>query len=185
MTPDHVRSCLYKWFPPPRRADPDIRPQTPSGIAQGLNAYLRPRFTSLTSAYTVNSGSSNGSAVKVGLARSNTTAGQQSPRKEGARFNSFQSFDALPTLAGPQRAQSRQTGQVHHRERSWGPSGSVGKMAFPSSVNTVNKDYQEAVSDNETEDEPEWGLGKHMQLFEVSAKDASGKFLPRHVSVEI
>jgi hypothetical protein len=48
-------------------------------------------------------------------------------------------------------------------------------MNFPSSVNSTNKDFQEAVSDNETEEEPEWGLGKHMQLFEVSAKDASGE----------
>jgi hypothetical protein len=180
VTPDRVRTTLHKWFPPPRRPDPEIRPATPTSVSQGINAYLRPRFTSLASAYTVNSGSSAGSGIKVGLTRANTTASPQSPRKDGARFNSFQSFDALPTLAGPQRILARTNQQqqqlTHHRERSWGPSGSVPSVSFPSILYNGNKEIpSEAVSDEE-EDEPEWGLGKYMQLFEVSAKDASGVY---------
>ena len=153
-----------------------MRPHTPTGIGQGINAYLRPRFTSITSAYTVNSGSSSGSSGKIGLTRANTTAGPQSPRREGARFNSFQSFDALPTLAGPQRALAAARKAQHHRERSWGPvSASAGGFSFPSSMNNGSRDLQpETASDEEEEDEPEWGLGRHMQLFEVSSKDASG-----------
>jgi hypothetical protein len=173
VSEDRVRSTLHKWFPPPRRVENvDIRPHTPTSFGQGINAYLRPRFTSLTSAYTVNSGSSNGSGIKVGLARSNTTAGLQSssPRRDGARFNSFQSFDALPAVGGPQRA------AAHHRERSWGPSNSTSPLAFPIFNSNGSKDFPpEAVTDDDEEDE-EWGLGKFMQLFEVSAKDSSGQF---------
>ncbi|KAG8758225.1 hypothetical protein FRC14_000472 [Serendipita sp. 396] len=176
VTPDHVRSCLHKWFPPPRRPDPETRPPTSPSIGQGINAYLRPRFTSLTSAYTVNSGSSAGSGVKVNLARANTTAGLQSPRKDGGRFNSFQSFDALPTSVSSQPPRAIVARKAHHRERSWGPSGSVGVLSFPTFGNNGSRDLiADAVSDEEEEeDEPEWGLGKYMQLFEVSAKDASG-----------
>lgn len=169
VSEDRVRSTLHKWFPPQRKVETEIRPHTPTGFGQGLNSYLRPRFTSLTSAYTVNSGSSNGSGVKVGLARANTTAGgqPQSPRKDGARFNSFQSFDALPTVGGPRAI------PAHHRERSWGPSNSS-PLSFPIFNNNGSKEFpQEAVTDDDEEDD-EWGLGRYMQLFEVSAKDSSG-----------
>lgn len=177
VSADRVRLSLHKWFPPPRRPDNEVenRPHTPSSFTSGINAYLRPRFTSLTSAYTVNSGSSNGSG-KAGLTRSHTTAGpnSHSPRKDGARFNSFQSFDALPTATAPQRVPAK---NAHHRERSWGPSNSTSPLAFPSITADGSKDFPpEAVTDDDEEEE-EWGLGRYMHLFEVSAKDASGTSL--------
>lgn len=216
---------------------------TPNLAGLNLNAYLRPRFTSLTSAYTVNSGSSGSSGPMntnaplrgTGLARAKTSATGKRPRfddgapsrsqslsvqtparaikdangpagvvertrREGVRFNSFQSFDALPTVGGAAKANNlivNGGNRGHHRERSWGPGGlnlnltgggggggpkSAGAaFAFP---RFLGRGSEEAVSDEEEasdevaagleEEEAEWGLGQHMRLFEVSAKDASG-----------
>jgi hypothetical protein len=251
ITPDRVRATLAKWFPAtpsPTPHSPAIRSANNTNInALNLNAYLRPRFTSLTSAYTANSGSSSGSSPSprgAGLMRANTTAtatrlggaggvgatdtsgaspsrsqslsvqtparfvrdgtgaAGKLPRKDGVRFNSFQSFDALPTVGGalagqPNAISNSANGRAHHRERSWGPSGlnlnlnlnlggggpkSAGPLAFP---RFLTRGSEEAVTDEEEdgeegdtagneEDEAEWGLGRYMRLFEVSAKDASG-----------
>ena len=235
ISPDRVRATLRKWFPP-APAVPGIprATTTPNLTGLNLNAYLRPRFTSLTSAYTVNSGSSSGSGgapPRVGLARAKTSAtptskrpkharfdegaphrsqslSVQTParviagpagvvaqsRREGVRFNSFQSFDALPTVGG--HAVNGANGRGHHRERSWGPSGlnitltGGGGAAGPKSAGAalafprfLGRGSEEAVSDEEEnsdevgleEEEAEWGLGRYMRLFEVSAKDASGE----------
>lgn len=246
ITPDRVRATLAKWFPsaPSPMSHLPMRPANNTNVnALNLNAYLRPRFTSLTSAYTVNSGSSAGSAA-AGLMRANTTAtatrlggagvgstdtsggspsrsqslSVQTParfardgtgavgklsRKDGVRFNSFQSFDALPTvggaLAGRPNAVANGANRGHHRERSWGPSGlnlnlnlnlggggpkSAGPLAFPrflsrgseEAVTDEEEDGEEGAAIGNEEDEAEWGLGRYMRLFEVSAKDASGWF---------
>jgi len=212
--------------------------------ALNLNAYLRPRFTSLASAYTANSGSSAGSGPPsrgAGLMRANTATaarlgasvgdsggaaspsrskslsaqipGRQGavsklPRKDGIRFNSLQSFDALPAAGGASAGRpgssngftNGQNGRGHHRERSWGPSGlslnlnmnlsgagpkSASALSFP---RFLGRGSEEAVTDEDEDDESgaaaeieenetEWGLGQHMRLFEVSAKDASGQFI--------
>lgn len=172
VTPDLARSSLHKWFPPPRKVPSETPPNSAEAGGSGFPSYLRPRFTSLASAYTVNSGSSSGSASKVALARANTTASVQAlPRRDGARFHSFQSFEAPPKLGEPGANR-----KAHRRDRSWGPSASTSALVFPSSIFNAGKETpQEAVSDQEEEEEPEWGLGKYMQLFEVSAKDSSGK----------
>lgn len=254
ITPDRVRATLRKWFPPAPVPTTSLMPgmpratTTPNLTGLNLNAYLRPRFTSLTSAYTVNSGSSSGSGPTMrgsgsgagagaGLSRAKTSATATPPskrarfnegppsrsqslsvqtpaiaikdaagpsgvaRREGIRFNSFQSFDALPTVGGGKGhiAVVNGANKGHHRERSWGPSGlnlnlgltgsssasgpkSAGAaLAFP---RFLGRGSEEAVSDEDEnsdeiaaaleEEEAEWGLGRHMRLFEVSAKDASG-----------
>jgi hypothetical protein len=43
-------------------------------------------------------------------------------------------------------------------------------------VTDEEEDGEEGAAIGNEEDEAEWGLGRYMRLFEVSAKDASGWF---------
>jgi len=180
VTPDRARQALHRWFPPPRRPSPPPTPiPTPS---QSLASYIRPRFTSITSYGGASSGSSSGSAHRpaptTALARANTTTGAlgglpPSSRPNGARHNSLHSVDATPNKALLRDARPK----THQREKSWAGTGNMAAFSFPNLLGTSTPEWdpKEAEEDSfEEEEEPEWGLGTNMHLFEVSAKDSSG-----------
>jgi hypothetical protein len=187
VTPDRARQALHRWFPPPRRPSP---PPTPIPTAsQSLASYIRPRFTSITSSYgATSSGSSSGSAHRgpgsgpaTTLARANTTGAlgglPPSGRPNGARHNSLHSVDATPNKALLRDARPK----THQREKSWAgtghPNTNMAAFSFPNLLGASKPEWdpKEAEEDSfEEEEEPEWGLGTNMHLFEVSAKDSSG-----------
>ena len=184
VTPDRARQALHRWFPPPRRPSPPPTPiPTPS---QSLASYIRPRFTSITSYGATSSGSSSGSAHRgpgpaTNLARANTVGGlggvPPSSRPNGARHNSLHSVDAMPNKALLREARSKS----HQREKSWAGTGhpptNLAAFSFPNLLGASKPEWdpKEAEEDSfEEEEEPEWGLGTNMHLFEVSAKDSSG-----------
>jgi hypothetical protein len=179
VTPDRARQALHRWFPPPRRPSPPTPTPTPS---HSLASYIRPRFTSITSYGATSSGSSSGSAHRgpgpatTTVVQANTTGG--SSRSNGARHNSLHSVDATPSKALLHDARPK----THQREKSWAGAGHPPNMAafsFPNLLGASKPEWdpqsQEAGDDSfEEEEEPEWGLGTNMHLFEVSAKDSSG-----------
>ena len=189
VTPDRARQALHRWFPPPRRPSP---PPTPvPTTSHSLASYIRPRFTSITSYGAASSGSSSGSAHRgpgstttataTNLARANTTGGLSGPppssRPNGARHNSLHSVDATPSKALLRDARPK----THQREKSWAgaghPPNNMAAFSFPNLLGASKPEWdpQEAEEDSlEGGEEPEWGLGTNMHLFEVSAKDSSG-----------
>lgn len=187
ITSDRARQALHRWFPPPRRPSP---PPTPiPTTSHSLASYIRPRFTSITSYGATSSGSSSGSAHRgpgpatttTNLARANTTSGLSGPppssRPNGTRHNSLHSVDAIPSKALLREARPK----THQREKSWAgaghPPSNTAAFSFPNLLGAPKPEWdpQEAGEDSfEEEEEPEWGLGTNMHLFEVSAKDSSG-----------
>jgi len=184
VTPDRARQALHRWFPPPRRPSP---PPTPiPTTSHSLASYIRPRFTSIASYGATSSGSSSGSAHRgpvpaTNLARANTTGGlgglTPSSRPNGARHNSLHSVDATPSKALLRDARPK----THQREKSWAgtdhPATNMAAFSFPNLLGASKPEWDPKEAEEESieeEEEPEWGLGTNMRLFEVSAKDSSG-----------
>lgn len=165
VSSDFARLSLHNWFPPPQPPSPPPPPPPPSTFS-----YIRPRFTSFASNRSVPltfpskpltpSGETDDShdSRSSGLTRSTTSAAYIRPRaKSGGVLLQRANTSAIP----PRPAHSRlgpPTGYV-----PWNEYGS-------SSSNS----YQEDDEDADDADDREWGLEKGMELFEVSAKDATG-----------
>ncbi|TFL05545.1 P-loop containing nucleoside triphosphate hydrolase protein [Pterulicium gracile] len=168
ITSDLARHSLHTWFPPPQ---PVIAPPPPP---PSTLSYIRPRFTSFPSMRgasasppsTDDSGSSPiDNPVARGLQRSNTSA---IPRLPAAPLKRPSRQRANTMNTGPQagsRLGSSFGSAVARSAAGWNElgDGSSGSL----------HEEDENLLDDDT-DEQEWGLGKDMELFEVSAKDDLG-----------
>lgn len=169
ITSDLARHSLHTWFPPPQ---PVIAPPPPP---PSTLSYIRPRFTSFPSMRgasasppsTDDSGSSPiDNPVARGLQRSNTSA---IPRLPAAPLKRPSRQRANTMNTGPQagsRLGSSFGSAVARSAAGWNElgDGSSGSL----------HEEDENLLDDDT-DEQEWGLGKDMELFEVSAKDDLGQ----------
>ena len=172
VTPDLARLSLHNWFPPTRPPSPPPPPPPPSTLS-----YIRPRFTSFpglrsppASPASLESESSperqefpisQTAALRAALQRRPTAVQQQRSRP---RFHS---------TAGLNRSKTVEAGQLPSRFGSHFGSAAGGWKEHDSGSDSINEDEGHTVVDED--DEPEWGLARGMQLFEVSAKDDTGK----------
>ena len=168
ITSDFARLSLHNWFPPPRPPSPPTPPPPTSTFA-----YIRPRFTSFTSIRSVPlvfpvksvtpSGETDDShdSRSSGVTRSTTSAAYTRPRaKSGGALLLRANTTAIPPRA-PQ-THSRFGSYTTHGVSGWNDMGD-------SSSNSHVED-----EDPDDVESREWGLEKGMELFEVSAKDATG-----------
>ncbi|KAF7354994.1 Ras-like GTP-binding protein RYL2 [Mycena sanguinolenta] len=183
VTSDLARLSLHNWFPPPRPPTPPPPPP------QSTLSYIRPRFTSFpglarappplppppeTPAYL--DLQADGAPSRIALARSNTSA--------VARGNTNAS--AIVRASALARSNSSNHAHAHqHHNHSRSPPPVPRQQQQPSRFAShfsavtggLNEDEEDAVDDDDAEeegDEPQWGLSRGMELFEVSAKDDIG-----------
>ena len=79
------------------------------------------------------------------------------------------------STAGLNRSKTVEAGQLPSRFGAHFGSAAGGWKELDSGSDSINEDEGHTVVDED--DEPEWGLARGMQLFEVSAKDDTGKVL--------
>jgi hypothetical protein len=167
VTSDLARLSLHTWFPPPKPPSPPP-PPPPSTLS-----YIRPRFTSFTSIRSTPTpppgtksspeSPSNVDAPISALKRSHTTSSAARLQKK-AGCSAVRSNSSGAIARSPQ-PQSRFTSNLGLRANGWNELGE-------SSSNSLNEDEEDAAGER-----GEWGLHDGMELFEVSAKDATGKWL--------
>uniref|UniRef100_D8PL17 Ras-domain-containing protein n=1 Tax=Schizophyllum commune (strain H4-8 / FGSC 9210) TaxID=578458 RepID=D8PL17_SCHCM len=87
------------------------------------------------------------------------------------RFTSFPGLRS-PPATGLNRSKTLEAGQLPSRFGSHFGSAAGGWKELDSGSDSINEDEGRTVIDED--DEPEWGLARGMQLFEVSAKDDTG-----------
>ncbi|KAJ7233119.1 P-loop containing nucleoside triphosphate hydrolase protein, partial [Mycena haematopus] len=186
VTSDLARLSLHNWFPPPR---PPTPPPAPAQQHLSTLSYIRPRFTSFpglarappvpphrvappeTPAYLDLQADAGGrlSRSSSALTRSNSSAPTRSNASAISRASAL--------------ARSNSTNHAHSRSPPPGPrqqsrfgSHFGCRRAGGRSCRTTRGDDENVVEDaeGEDEDEPQWGLSRGMELFEVSAKDDLG-----------
>lgn len=172
ITSDLARLSLHKWFPPPKPPTPPP-PPTPSTFS-----YIRPRFTSFTSMSSPSPSSSKSSPPD-----------SKSPIDQRSLFqNSALKRHNTSTAQGAVRPRTKSAGPTMlTRINTTAPGLSVSPNGTPNSSRFgYRNSYFENAADTDSslnEEEPteddeesqEWGLAKGMELFEVSAKDDTGK----------
>ncbi|TFK56159.1 ras-domain-containing protein [Heliocybe sulcata] len=180
VTQDLARLSLHNWFPPPRPPSPPTPPPPPSTFS-----YIRPRFTSFTSARSVpvhsptraKSPPREPSYIDVpvrptasALKRSHTTALPNNVPRSRTTSN-LGLNRANSTTAAVRFEQSKE-------ERSEVTFGSRfgSHFGLRAGWNEVADTNSNSVEDDDVyeEEQEEWGTGRDMVLFEVSAKDDSG-----------
>ncbi|EPQ59633.1 ras-domain-containing protein [Gloeophyllum trabeum ATCC 11539] len=132
VTSDLARLQLHNWFPPPRPPSPPTPPPQPSTFS-----YIRPRFTSFTSARSV---------------PLNSPSRAKSPPREPSYIDAPE-------------------------ERSEATFGSRfgSHFGLRTGWNEIPDTNSNSLDEDEYEEEDEeWGTGKDMVLYEVSAKDDFG-----------
>ncbi|CEL57367.1 Ras-like GTP-binding protein RYL2 OS=Yarrowia lipolytica (strain CLIB 122 / E 150) GN=RYL2 PE=3 SV=2 [Rhizoctonia solani AG-1 IB] len=202
VTSDRARLALHTWFPPPpppiSYSAATTAPGTPK--TEGVyDSYIRPRLTSLASSRSVPFGFGS---VSLSTLAGVTTGRLPSPMAEvssGASATSTSSSGAPPrrrpghvysrSFAGRLEDEgyggeepgwsSEERGRAKMRTRSGGRDLEISAAEFargiPSwSARRGRSTDDVVVEDEETEEEESWGLGKGMQLREVSAKDDRG-----------
>ncbi|KAF8211470.1 P-loop containing nucleoside triphosphate hydrolase protein [Mycena galopus ATCC 62051] len=152
VTSDLARLSLHNWFPPPR---PPTPPPPPPNLSSTLS-YIRPRFTSFP-----------------GLARVPSVPPQRTPPPETPAYLDLQADGSGSRLVRSNSSAQSRFGS-HFGVQAGGWAGAA--RADDSGSNSLNEDDENAVLDDEEgdEDEPQWGLSRGMELFEVSAKDDVG-----------
>ncbi|KAK7061432.1 P-loop containing nucleoside triphosphate hydrolase protein [Favolaschia claudopus] len=114
---------------------------------------------------------SNSSAVS----RTNSSALSRSNSSAISRSNSSAISRANSSTAGQQQSRPSAVRQQSRFGSHFGAAAGGWAELQDSSSNSLNEDDENAVVDTEEEeDEPEWGLSRGMELFEVSAKDDVG-----------
>jgi len=166
VTSDLARLSLHNWFPPPRPPTPPP-PPAPSTLS-----YIRPRFTSFPGLRSPTSVTpppiSPETPAYLDLPASRVSALQRSKIPVQTRPPTTGSSTRSITSTGTRTPQSSRFGS--HFGHTVGRNENA-----DNSSNSI-----EEADENVDEDEREWGLSKGMELFEVSAKDGLGKFLPIH-----
>ncbi|KAJ7873314.1 P-loop containing nucleoside triphosphate hydrolase protein [Mycena olivaceomarginata] len=191
VTSDLARLSLHNWFPPPR---PPTPPPPPAQQPLSTLSYIRPRFTSFpglarappaattpppvaeTPAAYLDLDNTSGSRV----ARSNASAISRSNSSAISRSNSS-AVSRSNSAAAQARQQQQQAppavrpGVVRQQSRFGSHFGvqAGGWAELHDSNSSLNEDDENAVADAE-DDEPQFGLSRGMELFEVSAKDDVG-----------
>ncbi|CAL1701339.1 unnamed protein product [Somion occarium] len=175
ITPDLARLSLNNWFPPPRPPSPPTPPPPPPSTF----SYMRPRFTSFTSIRSVPllsqppksniSPDSSNESRSSGLSRATTTPHYTRPRAKSGSL--LVSSDAHGT------SQSRLGSRL-----GCNPVGY--NQVTDSSSNSQLDDDDEFDDMFGHDDCQSWGLGKGMELFEVSAKHDSGRFCDTLYSID-
>jgi small GTP-binding protein len=163
ITSDIARHSLHTWFPPARVPSPPPPPPPSSTLS-----YIRPRFTSFPSMIPTSTSPTSTDESSVGpemtttrasaLQRSNSSA---LPRPVPPKRPSRQRANTMNSGAGPPR--SRFGSHFGVQISGWNELGD-------SSSNSLNEDDE----DRDDDTDQEWGLGRDMELFEVSAKDDIG-----------
>ncbi|KAF4619429.1 hypothetical protein D9613_005435 [Agrocybe pediades] len=158
VTPDLARLSLHNWFPPPKPPPPPP-PPAPSSLS-----YIRPRFTSFP-----------------GLRSPNLLASPTSPASpEGPAYLDLPSSRSSGLTRSSTTAQSRPktSSSLSRSNTSTGTRTPLhsrfGHAAGWNENNDNSSNSIEEAEEDEDSDEPEWGLSKGMELFEVSAKDNLG-----------
>jgi hypothetical protein len=192
VTSDLARLSLHNWFPPPRPPTPP----PPPAQQQSTLSYIRPRFTSFpglarappaattpppapeTPAAYLDLDNTSGSRV----ARSNASAVSRSNSSAISRSNSSAVSRSNSAAAQARQQQQQQQappavrpGVVRQQSRFGSHFGvqAGGWAELHDSNSSLNEDDENAVADAE-DDEPQFGLSRGMELFEVSAKDDVG-----------
>ncbi|CAE7146336.1 unnamed protein product [Rhizoctonia solani] len=201
VTSDRARLALHTWFPPPpppiSYSTTTTAPGTPK--TEGVyDSYIRPRLTSLTSSRSVPFGFGSVSLSTLAGVASGRLPSPMAEISSGVSASSASSSGAPPrrrpghgysrSFAGRLEDEgyggeesswsSEERGRARRRARSGGRELEASAAEFvrsgaPSWRRGRSTD-DVVVEDDETEEEESWGLGKGMQLREVSAKDDRG-----------
>ncbi|KAG9125970.1 hypothetical protein FRC07_005378 [Ceratobasidium sp. 392] len=200
VTSDRARLALHTWFPPPPTVSSSTvttAPSTPKNESV-YDAYIRPRLTSLASSRSVPFGfgsatmgafgaasagrvvSPGGGEVSSGASASSSSSGGRRRPGHGHSY-SFAGRLEDEGYGGEELYNSgEERGRVRRRARSSGRELEVAAAEFVrSGANTWasrrGQSAEEVVIEDEDEEEGSWGLGKGMELREVSAKDDKGE----------
>jgi hypothetical protein len=205
VTPDRARLALHTWYPPPppppsTPSTVTTAPGTPKN--EGVyDAYIRPRLTSLASSRSapffasVSLGAfgaaSAGRIVSPGSGEVSSSASASSTSSGGKRrpghgySHSYSYAGRLEDegYGGEESSNSsEERGRVRRRAKSGGrelESAATEFARYGANGWTLRRGHsaEEAVmEDDEKNDEESWGLGKGMELREVSAKDGRGEW---------
>lgn len=166
-----VRLSLSEWFPPPTLPTPPP-PPTPSALS-----YIRPRFTSFTSMTSPSPSSSKSSPPDSKSALDQRSLFQNSTSKRNNTSATQGVLRPRTRSAGPTMLSKINTNTPGF---NGSPGGTPNSSRFTgrSSWYENAADTDSSPNEDETDDDhasQEWGLTKEMSLFEVSAKDGSGK----------
>ncbi|CAE6419495.1 unnamed protein product [Rhizoctonia solani] len=201
VTSDRARLALHTWFPPPppppSYSTTTTAPGTPK--TEGVyDSYIRPRLTSITSSRSVPFGFGSVSLTTLAGVASGRLPSPMAEISSGVSASSASSSGAPPRRR-PGHAYSRsfagrledegyggeesswsseERGRARRRAKSGGRELEASAAEFARSGATSWRRGRSTddvvVEDDETEEEESWGLGKGMQLREVSAKDDRG-----------
>lgn len=206
VTSDRARLALHTWFPPPppppsTHSTITTAPGTPKN--EGVyDAYIRPRLTSLASSRSVPFGFgsaslgafgaasagrvvSPGGEVSSGASNSSTSSAGGRKRPGHGYSRSFAGRLEDEGYGGEESSGSgEERGRMRRRARSGGRELEIAAAEFARSGAKTwalrrGHSAEDVVLEDEEgeEDEESWGLGKGMELREVSAKDDRGKYL--------
>lgn len=198
VTSDRARLALHTWFPPPPPPPSSSTSTTAPGTpkTEGVyDAYIRPRLTSLASSRSVPfgfgsvslsalAGTSTGRLasptgdISSDRSTSSTYSGGAPPRP-GHKYSRSFAGRLEDEGYGGEESSSEERGRVRRRARSGGRELEVTAAEFArSGVNNWTmrrgRSYEDVVIEDDEEEEGSWGLGKGMELREVSAKDDRG-----------
>ncbi|KAG8739639.1 hypothetical protein FRC10_005375 [Ceratobasidium sp. 414] len=198
VTSDRARLALHTWFPPPpssTNSSVTTAPSTPKNESV-YDAYIRPRLTSLASSRSVPFGFgsatmgvfgaasavrvvSPGGEVSSGASASSSSSGGKRRLGHGHSY-SFAGRLEDEGYGGEEFPNStEERGRVRRRARSGGRELEISAAEFVrygASGWAVKRgrSADDVVVEDEDEEEESWGLGKGMELREVSAKDDRG-----------
>ncbi|CAE6434794.1 unnamed protein product [Rhizoctonia solani] len=202
VTSDHARLKLHTWFPPPpppiSYSTTTTAPGTPK--TEGVyDSFIRPRLTSLASSRSLPfgfgsvslstlAGVNNGrlpspmAEISSGVSASSASSTGAPPRRRPGHTYSRSFAGRLEDegYGGEESSwSSEERGRARRRARSGGRELEAAAAEFTRSGATASwrrgrSTDDVVVEDDETEEEESWGLGKGMQLREVSAKDDRG-----------
>ncbi|KAB5592399.1 Ras-like GTP-binding protein RYL2 [Ceratobasidium theobromae] len=203
VTSDRARLALHTWFPPPpsppsSNSSVTTAPATPK--SEGVyGAYIRPRLTSLASSRSmpffgsvsmsalggaVSTGRlvSPGGEVSSGASASSTSSAGPPLKRPGHQYS--RSFAGRLDDEGYGGEESPDSTQGRGRPRRRAKSGGRDLETFaaefarsgpnPWPIRRGQSAEDVVIEDDEDGEEGSWGLGKGMELREVSAKDDRG-----------
>ncbi|KAG9094360.1 hypothetical protein FRC06_010885 [Ceratobasidium sp. 370] len=203
VTSDRARLALHTWFPPtpsPTNSTASTvttAPSTPKNESV-YDAYIRPRLTSLASSRSVPFGfgsatmgvfgaasagrvvSPGGGEVSSGASASSSSSGGKRRPGHGHSYSySFAGRLEDEGYGGEEFSNSsEERGRVRRRARSGGRELEVAAAEFARYgvgwASRRGRSAEDVVVEDDDEEEESWGLGKGMELREVSAKDDRG-----------
>lgn len=198
VTSDRARLALHTWFPPPpsppsTHSTVTTAPGTPKN--EGVyDAYIRPRLTSLASTRSVPFGFGSVSVGAFGAASagrlgspggevssgaSNSSTSSAGGRKRPGHVYSRSFAGRLEDEGyGGEESSGEERGRMRRRAKSGGRELEFTAAEFARSGASAlamrpGRSAENVVFEDD-EDEESWGLGKGMELREVSAKDDRG-----------